>query len=94
VRRDFPLAVDPVGVHLLDEESLEAIHERAELGTVERCLGKRVNEVETVVAEEDLLQERRRGPLGLPRLLGDLPGRRFGQLAGVFLHGHPSKTLP
>ena len=50
---------------------LEPRHESAELRPLGRRLRERVDEVEAEVAEEDLLQEGRRLPLGLAGLFGD-----------------------
>ena len=59
----------------------------AELRPLGRRLRERMHQVEAEVAEEELLQEARRRPLGLARLLGDLPGLGFADvLAGGFAH--------
>ncbi len=79
MRRDFALAVDPVGVHLLDEEPLEPLHERTKFRPVEPGFRERGDEVEAEVPEEDLLQKGGRPPLGLARVLRDLAGIGLGQ---------------
>ena len=72
---DLRLALDLLPVDVLGEEGAEALEERLALldrGRVELRL--RVDQVEAEVAEEELLAERRLGPLGLAAGLGDLLG--------------------
>src|SRR5262249_51270829 len=71
------LAVDRVGIDLLDQEAFELPHEVPELRPLRRRFGERVDEVEAETSEVDLLQERRGLPLGLARLFGD-PARLGG----------------
>ena len=64
----------------------------AELGALRRRRRKRMDEVEAEVAEEDLLQEGRRLPLGLAGLLGDPAGLVGADGLGVRL-GHGARDF-
>jgi len=64
------------------------------VGPLGRPLGERVDQVQPEVAEEDLLQERGRLPLGLAGLLGGLPRLLLRNRPDLLLAlGHENRRL-